>query len=138
MTIEEQAREKLKSVVVLKRSQSEKDMINAARTVFPNCYFDQDRCAEGINHLRHYRFEVDQQTKQFSQHPKHDEHSDASKAFEYFAIASKMRTGRTQLTLRGHVAAALGFADCEGEYAESRYYGSPGASAGWLSGGRAG
>ena len=137
MTIEEQARAKFTSVRIVPRV-SIKDKINAARTVFPQCYFDQDRCAEGLQHLRHYRFEVDQQTKQFSQHPLHDEHSDAASAFEYFGVASKLRGGRTKLTLRGHVAAALGFADRDSEYAEQRYYGSPGSSAGWLSGGRAG
>jgi phage terminase large subunit len=35
------------------------DSINAARTIFPSCWFDREHAAEGINCLRHYRYEVD-------------------------------------------------------------------------------
>jgi phage terminase large subunit len=98
MTIEEQVRAKFKQVRIVPRV-SIKDKINAARTIFPISYFDQDKCKEGLHALRHYRFEVDQQTKQFSQHPLHDEHSDAASAFEYFGLASKMPNRRGLLGL---------------------------------------
>ncbi len=98
MTIEEQCRAKFSSVRVVPRV-SIKDKINAARTVFPNCYFDQDRCSEGLHALRHYRYEVDPQTKLFSQHPLHDGHSDAASAFEYFALASRMPQRKQALNL---------------------------------------
>ncbi|SOD42381.1 PBSX family phage terminase large subunit [Nitrosovibrio sp. Nv4] len=63
------------------------DGINAARTVFNRCYFDEQKCAEGLQSLRHYRFEVDKDTKQFSGRPLHDYHSHAADAFRYFAVA---------------------------------------------------
>jgi phage terminase large subunit len=32
------------------------DQINAARTVFPQCRFDQENCRDGIQGLRHYQW----------------------------------------------------------------------------------
>jgi phage terminase large subunit len=61
--------------------------INAARTIFPQCYFDEEHCADGLNHLRHYRYDVDPDTKQFSRKPLHDEHSHAADAFRYLAMS---------------------------------------------------
>jgi phage terminase large subunit len=63
------------------------DGINAARTVFPRCYFDELKCAEGLQSLRHYRFDVDNNSGQFSARPLHDYHSHAADAFRYFAVA---------------------------------------------------
>ncbi|MBA4141947.1 MAG: PBSX family phage terminase large subunit [Nitrosospira sp.] len=63
------------------------DGINAARTVFNRCYFDEQKCAEGLQSLRHYRYEVDQNMKHFSARPLHDYHSHAADAFRYFAVA---------------------------------------------------
>lgn len=60
--------------------------INAARTVFTKCYFDQDKCADGINALQHYRYDVDPDTKQFSKNPLHDWASHGADAFRYFAV----------------------------------------------------
>lgn len=64
------------------------DGINAARTIFPMCWFDRTRCADGIQSLRHYRFDVDEHGK-FSRKPLHDESSHAADAFRYFAVATK-------------------------------------------------
>ncbi|MDN5881532.1 MAG: PBSX family phage terminase large subunit, partial [Nitrosospira sp.] len=63
------------------------DGINAARTIFNRCYFDEARCAEGLQSLRHYRYDVDPDSKQFSGKPLHDYHSHAADAFRYFAVA---------------------------------------------------
>ena len=35
------------------------ETINAARTIFPNCYFDMEKCADGIQTLRHYAWKPD-------------------------------------------------------------------------------
>ncbi len=99
MTIEEQCRSKFPSVRIVPKV-SIKDKINSARTVFPNCWFDQEKTAEGVHALRHYRYEVDQHTKQFSQHPLHDGYSDAASAFEYFGVTHKMPNAKTRLNLR--------------------------------------
>ena len=34
--------------------------ITAARTIFGKCFFDAEKCADGIQALRHYRYEVDE------------------------------------------------------------------------------
>jgi phage terminase large subunit len=67
------------------------DKINAARTVFPSCYFDKEKCAEGLHALRHYQYSVDPVTKKFSLNPDHNWASDAADAFQYFAISTGMR-----------------------------------------------
>jgi len=62
------------------------DSINAARTIFQNCYFDRDNCYDGLQCLRHYRYEVDPDTKQFSKNPLHDQYSHGADAFRYIAL----------------------------------------------------
>jgi len=63
------------------------DGINAARMLMNRCYFDQNRCAEGLQALRHYRYEVDPDTKLFSKTPLHDQNSHAADAWRYVAVA---------------------------------------------------
>ncbi|WP_449411402.1 PBSX family phage terminase large subunit [Methylobacterium komagatae] len=60
--------------------------IDAARQVFDRCWFDEDRCADGLNALRNYRYDVDPDTQAFSKNPLHDAASHAADAFRYFAI----------------------------------------------------
>ncbi len=48
------------------------DDINAVRTLFPAMWFDRERCADGVQALRHYRYDVDPNTGQFSRQPLHD------------------------------------------------------------------
>lgn len=62
------------------------DSINAGRSIFPTCYFDRDNAAEGINCLRHYRFEVDPSTGQFSKTPLHDHYSHGADAFRMIGL----------------------------------------------------
>jgi phage terminase large subunit len=61
--------------------------IEAARAIFPNCYFDQDKCADGLHCLRHYRYDVDPETNQYSNNPLHDWASHGADAFRYLAMA---------------------------------------------------
>lgn len=63
------------------------DGINAARTLFNRCYFDKERCHEGLQSLRHYRYDVDPESKQLSGRPLHDWSSHAADAFRYFAVS---------------------------------------------------
>lgn len=67
------------------------DQVNAARTVFSRCWFDADKCADGINALRRYRYGVNPETGQYTRDPLHDDASHAADAFLYFACA--MRDG---------------------------------------------
>jgi len=62
------------------------DSINAARTIFSNCYFDRENCADGLQCLRHYRYEVDPDSGQFSRNPLHDQYSHGADAFRYIGL----------------------------------------------------
>ena len=62
------------------------DSINAARTVFPRCYFDRTNTADGLQCLRHYRYDVDPDTKQFSRMPLHDQYSHGADAFRMLGL----------------------------------------------------
>lgn len=62
------------------------DSINAARTTFKNCWFDKDNCVDGLQCLRHYRYEVDPDTKQFSRTPLHDQYSHGADAFRMLGL----------------------------------------------------
>lgn len=63
--------------------------INAARTVFATCWFDSEKCADGLQALRNYRYEVDPDTQQYSTNPLHDWASHGADAFRYFAVSLK-------------------------------------------------
>lgn len=75
------------------------DSINAARTIFGRCYFDRENCAEGLQCLRHYRYDVDPDTKQFSRSPLHDVYSHGADAFRYIAlmVSEPRRTRQRQV-----------------------------------------
>lgn len=86
------------------------DGINAARGLFPNLYFDADNCADGLNHMRRYRYDVDPETGQFSKEPLHDDASHAADAFRYLAVAlrdkkaSRMPVNPRRPVAQGHTA----------------------------------
>lgn len=68
---------------------SVEDGINAARTVFPNCWFDAEKCADGLQCLRHYRYEIDEDTQTFKRRPLHDWASHGADGFRYLAVSLK-------------------------------------------------
>jgi phage terminase large subunit len=61
------------------------DSINAARTIFNRCYFDRKNTEEGLNCLRHYRYDVDEHGT-FSQKPLHDIYSHGADAWRYIGL----------------------------------------------------
>jgi len=60
--------------------------IQAARTIFGKCYFDAEKCADGIQALRHYRYEVDEKLGSLRKEPLHDWASHAADAFRTAAV----------------------------------------------------
>jgi len=73
------------------------DSINAARTIFNKCYFDRQNTEEGLQCLRHYRYDVDPDTKMFSAKPLHDEYSHGADAFRYIGLMiNEPRKAQTQ------------------------------------------
>jgi len=83
-----QARAAGRTVRVLDRSRIAIG-VNTARTLFPNIWFDAEKCADGLQCLRHYRYDVDENTGEFSREPLHDQYSHAADAFRYMALAFK-------------------------------------------------
>jgi phage terminase large subunit len=65
------------------------DGIAAARAVFPQCFFDGEKCADGIQALRHYRYGVIEKLGVPTREPLHDQYSHAADAFRMLAIGIK-------------------------------------------------
>jgi phage terminase large subunit len=68
------------------RKLSIEDGIAAVRKILPRCWFDKEKCAEGIKALRQYRREWDDVRKVFYERPLHDWASDPADAFRYLAV----------------------------------------------------
>ena len=60
--------------------------IQAARATFPKCRFDGDKCEIGIDHLKAYRREFDEENNVFASTPKHDGASHAADGFRTVAV----------------------------------------------------
>lgn len=59
--------------------------IDTARTIFQNAWFDADKCADGLNRLRYYRFAEVKDMGTNARVPVHDGASHGSDAFGYAA-----------------------------------------------------
>lgn len=66
---------------------SVQDGIQAVRRMLPRCHFDVDKCGDGIEALRQYQREWDEDKKAFRQTPKHDWCSHPADAFRMLAVA---------------------------------------------------
>jgi hypothetical protein len=62
------------------------DGIGAARQTLARCRFDREKCAVGLQALRHYHAEYDEERKVLKPVPKHDWSSHAADAFRYLAM----------------------------------------------------
>jgi phage terminase large subunit len=85
-SIEEQMRSAGRKVQIV-RKLSISDGIAAARAIFGKCWFDGEKCGDGIQALRHYRYEADDKLGTFKKEPLHDWASHPGDAFRYFAVA---------------------------------------------------
>lgn len=70
----------IKAVVI--QSTNQETAVQATRKLFPQYWFDRDRCKEGLNVLRNYQFEYDSNNQVLKKIPKHDWSSHGSKAIE--------------------------------------------------------
>jgi phage terminase large subunit len=70
---------------VLEREGNVDDGINTVRMMLPRCWFDAEKCAVGIEALKQYRCEFDEDRKVFKNRPLHDWTSDYADAFRYLA-----------------------------------------------------
>jgi hypothetical protein len=75
------------SARVLNRDSNVADGINAVRLMLPKCYFDAQKCAQGIEALRQYRCEYDPGARIFKNKPLHNWASNGADAFRTLARA---------------------------------------------------
>lgn len=85
-SIEELAREAGLDVRIVPKL-SVADGINACRTVFPKCYFDEKKTAIGLNRLRYYRYANVSANGATPQSPLHDANSNGSDAWRSLCVA---------------------------------------------------
>lgn len=58
----------------------QEDQIEAARALIPFCWFDEENCDEGINHLELFRYEWNENLQTYMESYRHDDNSHASSA----------------------------------------------------------
>lgn len=62
------------------------DGIDCARSLFRKCWFDKDKCADGLNALKNYQKLYDEERKIYLDTPYHSWASHAADAFRYCAV----------------------------------------------------
>lgn len=87
------------SVKVVPRVTHKHISIDAGRTIFPLCYFDEEKCKDGLQALRRYRYGIDPDTGGYSKDPLHDENSDAADAFQCIALGIHAHKPKPKLNL---------------------------------------
>lgn len=73
---------------------SVQDGIQSVRQMLPRCWFDRDRCEDGIESLKQYQREWNDTAKRFSDRPLHDWTSHAADAFRMMSVAWRDETPR--------------------------------------------
>ncbi len=77
-------------VLVVQRPAKKAVGINAVRTIFELCNFDEENTADGWQCLSRYAYKVDKDTGNFSKEPDHDTpYSHGADAFQTFALSLK-------------------------------------------------
>jgi len=66
------------------------DGIQAVRSLLPQCWFDAEKCARGIEALRQYRKDYDEKNKTWRGRPLHDWTSHGADAMRYHAVGYRM------------------------------------------------
>lgn len=61
--------------------------IQAVRNLLPHCWFDKVKCADGLDSLRNYQRQWDDDKKCFKDAPRHDWASHGADAFRYLALS---------------------------------------------------
>jgi hypothetical protein len=70
---------------------SKADRINAARIVIERCRFDKVKCKTGLDGLRSWAYEYNDETKTYSKEPRHDWASHPGDGFSYGAVVMRQR-----------------------------------------------
>lgn len=68
------------------------DGINAVRSIFSKCVFDEENCKQGLLALKNYKKQFDELKNTFKSQPLHDWSSNGADAFRYFAVGTDEKT----------------------------------------------
>lgn len=104
-------------VVVVERTPAVVNDINAVRLMFSRFFFNENKCADGLQALAHYRYAVDPETGDRSPKPEHDWPSHGADALRCYTMGlqSGDRYKRqqsfmpAQLPVQGHVPRGQGW-----------------------------
>ena len=77
------------------------DGIQAARSMLARCWFDEVKCARGVEALRQYRREFDEKLKSWRGRPLHDWTSHPADSFRYLAVGYRKNDDWGQPIRRG-------------------------------------
>ena len=79
--------------IVIAKRLDHVDGIQAARATFPYCNFDETKCEQGLEVLKHYHYEWDEEKRVFSNMPTHDWASHGASAFRTLSLSWKRPKG---------------------------------------------
>lgn len=83
----------LKNITTVPRVREIETGIEATRQILKQCWFDKERCKQGLHALKSYRYEYDDKLKCYKRDkPLHDWASNGSDAFRQFAQAYQLPT----------------------------------------------
>ena len=81
-----------RNITMVPRIGKKMESINAARVAFSKCWFDAEKCKQGIKALSNYKKKWDDKRQTFSETPDHNWASNAADAFQQFAMSSRPDT----------------------------------------------
>lgn len=92
------------SPIIIAPQLSVDDGIQAVRSTMAVCYFDEQKCEDGLDALAQYHREWNEDMKVWKSRPEHDWASHGADAFRYYAVGSrpgKADSGPLRRNLRG-------------------------------------
>ena len=75
------------TVRIIARTKDKTRDIQIARSLFPRCKFDEEKCSEGLDALSQHRREWDEEKQTYRRTPLHDWTSNYADAFEAMAVS---------------------------------------------------
>jgi phage terminase large subunit len=98
----------IKPVVIVPRVGDLMDGIALVKREFDNCWFDAERCSEGLAALKNYQRAYDDERGTYSERPVHNWASNGSDAFRQFAQGWKLDTPVNQERMKPRYSARPG------------------------------
>ena len=73
------------------KPEKKEDAIEVMRGILPHCWFDEKKCRDGLNALKSFRKEWDEDKKKWGDRPVHDWSIHGADAFQTFAISYNIK-----------------------------------------------